>query len=86
MSQKYAVDSRGYQLGSGDILPHFSFKSKGTIPPNFSAQVEIQGFVFKCFSKHSERRRHRIFTTCSRCKQDIPAGRIQQHIGKQTCA
>lgn len=86
MSVKYLRNQYDRLMQTRDILPLFGLKAGSPIPLDMTAKCEINGINVKIIlPPKAGRRKHRVIATCPDCGNNIPAGRLSQHVGKKTC-
>lgn len=72
-----------YPLSHYERTRAFTGKPTGPIPKDMKGTTAMGGIIVKLVEAHPSRRLHRIFAECPKCRNDVPAGRLHQHVG--TC-
>jgi hypothetical protein len=57
----------------------FTGKDNGPIPKDQQGVTTMGGIIVRLFK--ADGGRHRIHAECPKCRKDIPAGRLHQHVG-----
>jgi hypothetical protein len=72
-------NKQGYQMFSHEVLKEFGLAPSSPIPPNYSAEKEIDGVMVYIYPRGALNIKRRVVAKCPVCYRLVCAGHLNQH-------